>query len=441
MRTEGPGSTRVIVLGGGLSGLLAAWWLRRPGRTIEVWEASSTAGGWARTLAWPGPGHEPGFLERGPQGLRMGRSGPLNDLLRELELGLLDPGARGPRWLGRNGRRHPSPSRIQGLLFAPGPTLPERLRLLAEPFVPTVPDTTENLHAYFERRLGAGFAREFLPALVGGVFAAPPERIGLESLPRLRELERKGGLLIGGLRMGREHTRIPCLGAKAGVGSLAEALANRLGCVLTNRGVQSLQPLPGGRWRIASDAASREADAVVMALPPQEAARCIAPFAGEAASILQQLQSLDLHVWHSRHAMVPGWERGLGLLIHPPEGRGLLGVVAMASDDPRGVPGLLQVRAYLGGAYPIAPDLESWPGVLRELRRWLPELPEPVQVRHEACPAAFPLLGVGHTRDMDLLQARLPANLHWIGSARFGPGVAHLIDRIRAWAGSEFDSR
>jgi oxygen-dependent protoporphyrinogen oxidase len=196
--------------------------------------------------------------------------------------------------------------------------------------------------------------------------------------------------------------------------------------------------LPGGRWRIQGDGCATEADAVVLALPSPAAAELLLPLAPVAAAILDAIPRLDLRVWHSRHPMlrgwVKGWERGIGLLIHPPEGRGLLGAVSFAADDPRGVPGLLQLRTYVGGAYSVAPDLEAWPGVLQELRRWLPELPEPVQVREAACPGAFPLLGPGHqARVASLLQA-LPPGLHWLGADRFGPGLQDLAEGIATWA-------
>jgi oxygen-dependent protoporphyrinogen oxidase len=422
--------SRVIVLGGGISGLLAAWHLRRPGLEIEVWEASSTPGGWAQTLAWPGPRGEPRFLERGPQGLLVGRGSALARLLGDLDLTLRPSGPKGPRWLGKGGRRHPSPATLPGLLRAPGLDLRAKLRLLAEPFIPagTAPD--ETLHAFFARRLGEGFARECLPALVAGVLAAPPERVGLDALPRLRRLEARGGLLMGGLRTGPERTRLPL----GGTGALARALAARLGCVNTDRPARALEPLAGGRWRVRGEGLASEAEAVVVALPSRAAADLLRPLAPEPADLLAAIPRLDLHVWHSRHAKVPGWERGFGLLVHPPEGRGLLGAVSFAADDPRGVPGLLQVRTYVGGAYSVDPALEAWPGVFRELRRWLPELPEPIQVREESCPGAFPLLEPGHgTRVTRLLKA-LPPNLHWLGTERFGPGIPDLAEGIEAWA-------
>jgi hypothetical protein len=151
--------------------------------------------------------------------------------------------------------------------------------------------------------------------------------------------------------------------------------------------------------------------------------------------MLEAVPRLDLRVWHSRHAGFPeGWEHGFGLLIHPPEGRGLLGAVSFAADDPRGAPGLLQVRAYVGGAYAIAPGLDTWPGVFQELQRWLPELPEPIQVREEACPGAFPLLEPGHGARVARLLADLPRGLHWLGAARFGPGVPDLAEGVEDWA-------
>lgn len=423
--------TRTLVLGGGISGLLAAWHLQGRGQAVEVWEATEAVGGWARTLPWPGPAGEPGWLERGPQALRVAPHGALERLLLDLKVDLRPLGPKGPRWLGKGGQRHPSPATLMGLVRAPGLRFSERLRVLAEPLLPAGTDPEETLQAYFARRLGAGFARELLPALVAGVLAAPPERLGLAALPRLRALEARGGLLLGALRLGPERTRVP----EGGTGTLATALGARLQ-VRTHRAAQALEPLPEGRWRVVGEGCSAEAEAVVVALPSRQAAALLAPVSPEAASLLEEIPRLDLRVWHSRHAPVPGWERGFGLLIHPSEGHGLLGAVAFASDDPRGVPGLLQVRTYVGGAYPVAPELEAWPGVLGELRRWLPELPEAVQVREEACPGAFPLLEPGHGGRVAQVLQGLPPGLHWVGAARFGPGLPELAEGLGAWAAS-----
>lgn len=421
---------RILILGGGISGLLAAWHLRRKGLEVEVWEASPAVGGWAQTLAWSGPHGEPGSLERGPQSLRVGRGGALGRLLRELNLELRPASPKGPRWLGKEGRLRPNPATVLGLLQVPGLGLCDWARMLVEPLIPAGNGADETLHAFFARRLGEGFARELLPALAAGVLAAPPDRIGMEALPRLRRLEAMGGLLIGGLRAGPERNRLPV----GGTGALARVLATQLGGVRTHCPALALESLPGGRWRVHGEDLASDANAVVLALPSRRASDLLRAAAPVIAQVLEAIPRLELRVWHSRHAMVRGWERGIGLLVHPPEGRGLLGAVSFASDDPRGVPGLLQVRTYVGGAFPVDPSLEAWPGVFEELRRWLPELPDPVQVREEPCPAAFPLLEPGHSARVARLLKALPPNLHWVGADRFGPGIPDLAEGIETWA-------
>ncbi|WLT32374.1 NAD(P)/FAD-dependent oxidoreductase [Geothrix sp. PMB-07] len=421
---------RILIIGGGLSGLLAAWHLQRRGLEVALWEASAAVGGWAQTLSWPGPEGEPGGLEQGPQGLLIRQGGALDRLARELSLSFLPSAPKGPRWLGKGGRRQLSPVTLAGLLHSRDLNLAAKLRLFAEPFIAKGDTADETLQDFFARRLGEGFARELLPALVAGVLAASPERIAVAALPRLRRLEAHGGLLLGALRLGPEHTQRPV----GGTGSLAQALAASVGDVQTNQAVRALEALPDGRWRIVGEASSREADAVVLALPAPVAGGLLRDLAPRAAAWLEGIPQLNLQVWHSRHRLVPGWERGFSLLLHPPEGRGLLGVVSLAADDPRGVPGLLQLRTYLGGAFPVAPDLNHWPGVFAELRRWLPELPEPLQTRREDCPGAFPLLEPGHVQRVRQVVADLPPNLHWLGASRFGPGVPDLAEGIEDWA-------
>jgi len=420
-----------IVLGGGISGLLAAWHLQRQGREVELWEASGAPGGFAQTLPWPGPGGEPGFLERGPQGLLVSKGSALQELLVELGVKVLPKAPRGPRWLGRDGRRHASPASLSGLLHAPGLSLREKLRIFAEPFVPPGAREDDTLQTFFARRAGAGFARELLPALVAGVLAAPPQRIGMDAMPRLKRMEALGGLFRGGLALGPEKT----VHLAGGSGALARALAANLRGLKLDCPARALEPLPGGGWRVRGDGVSRDAAQVVLAVPGGTASELLAPLAPGAAGILAGLDRLDLSVWHSRHPAVPGWERGMGLLVHPPEGRGLMGVISLAADDPRGVPGLTQLRTYVGGAFPMDPALGRWPGVFDELRRWLPELADPVQVRAEHTPRAFNLLGPGHRERAARVLDGLPPGLHWLGSARSGPSLKDLAQAVAAWAG------
>ena len=53
-----------LILGGGVTGLAAAWHLQQRGEAVEVWEAGASVGGWMKTLPWEG-----GHFETGPQGV------------------------------------------------------------------------------------------------------------------------------------------------------------------------------------------------------------------------------------------------------------------------------------------------------------------------------------------------------------------------------------
>ena len=57
-----------------------------------------------------------------------------------------------------------------------------------------------------------------------------------------------------------------------------------------------------------------------------------------------------------------------------------------------------------------------------------------MQVREETCPGAFPLLEPGHGGRATRLLNDLPANLHWIGADRFGPGLPDLAEGMERWA-------
>lgn len=367
------------------------------------------------------------MVERGPQGLLLGGGSALDAAVHSLSLPLQPKAPKGPHWLARQGRRQLSPLTARGFFSASDLSATEKARLLAEPFASAGPEA-ESVHAFFARRLGEGFARAWLPGLVGGLLAAPPDLLGMAALPHHKALEARGGLLLGGLRQGAPRTRVPL----GGVGALAQTLAGELGRALRlNHAARGLHPTAEG-WCVEGPEGPRDAAAIILALPAQAAVPLLSTLPDLAAR-LATFRSLDLRVWHSRHAPVPGWERGFNLLVNPAEGRGLLGAVALANDDPRGVPGLLQVRTYLGGAYAVAPELQDWPGVFEALRRWLPELGPALQVREEVAAGAFPLLGVDHGAAVAETLAICPPGLHWLGASRFGPGLANLADGAARW--------
>ena len=151
-----------LILGGGVTGLAAAWHLQQRGEAVEVWEAGASVGG------------------------------------------------TGARWVGKGGRLIPVPASPVGLMTSPLMPLGAKLRMMLEPFQPVRPaEPEEGLSAFIARRLGKGVATELLPAMVAGVLAAPPEILSVDAIPKLRQWEATGSLVNGIRKSGVSHMVVP----------------------------------------------------------------------------------------------------------------------------------------------------------------------------------------------------------------------------------------
>ena len=162
-----------LILGGGITGLLAAWHLQRRGEAAEVWEAEEEAGGWVQTLPWPTADGRPGRFEKGPQGILVSPGSVADQLFKALDLELHSPG-KGARWVGKGGRLVPVPAHPVGLVTSSLMTWSTKFRMFLEPFQPVGPEEPEEgLSDFIARRAGRGMAEELLPPMVAGILAAP----------------------------------------------------------------------------------------------------------------------------------------------------------------------------------------------------------------------------------------------------------------------------
>ena len=148
---------RVIVIGGGITGLSAAFTLQDEARrrgaplSLTVLDASATPGGHAQTV------EADGFLiEAGPNGF-LNREPETLALVEALGLNARLVNARkeaNRRFILRNGRLCQVPDSPPSLITSPALSWRGKLRLLMEPFASGPPDTEETVHAFATRRIG-----------------------------------------------------------------------------------------------------------------------------------------------------------------------------------------------------------------------------------------------------------------------------------------------
>lgn len=418
-----------LILGGGISGLVAAWHLHRRGEAVEVWEGDSQVGGWVQTVEWSGPQGEPGHAEKGPQGILVAPGSACDRLFREIGLNLHRPG-HGERWLGRWGKLNAVPSKPPQLLTSNLMPFGTKLRMLLEPIIAVrEAEPEESLSAFVARRLGPGVAEHLLPAMIAGVLAAPPDVLSVDALPKMRQWEAAGSLFKG-MGMGpRSEMVVP----EGGMGALPKALARKLPLVRTGLRAELLEKDLFG-WVVRGGGEERRVERVVLALPAFEAARLVAPLSPFAARAMSEIPYTSVRLHNSRHTPLPALKDGFGFLIHPPEGKGVLGALVPSWMDPGGTPeGLMQLRSFVGGAYSVAPEVQAPGGVVAELRRWVPALSEPVQVLELQADQAIPRAEMGHRRRVREAVEGLPAGLSWVSNARFGPGVRDVIEGLETW--------
>ena len=426
-----------LILGGGITGLLAAWYLQEQGEAVAIWEAEPAVGGWVKTLPWPTEDGRPGRLERGPQGVLVTPGSATDRLFQSLDLKLNSPG-KGARWVGTGGRLVPVPAHPVGLISSPLMGLGTKLRMLFEPFISVRPgEPEEGLSQFIARRAGAGIARDLLPPMVAGILAAPAECLSVDAIPKLRQWEAHGSLFNGIRKGGVSHLQVP----EGGMGSLPARLAQRLPDIRPGLRARSLERMPDGRWQVLGQGHSQVADQVILALPAFEAAALLAPVAQPSAEALWEIPYTTVRLWHSRHQPLSPFADGFGFLIHPEEGRPYLGSLVPSWIDPGSAPAdRMQLRSFIGDSGlwrdPQPDQPKDWAWTQTRLRHWVPALSDPYQTREELNDKAIPRAELGHRDRVRRAVAGLPRGLHWLSNARFGPGVRDVIEGLGPWVAS-----
>src|SRR5437667_3092166 len=231
----------VAIIGAGITGLTAAFYLKRKGLPVTVYEASGRVGGVIQSL------RQDGYLaEFGPNTI-LETSPRITQLVRDagLESRRLDPDPKAEaRYVVRYKRPIAMPSSPLGFFTTGLFTAKAKLAVLREPFVPARRDGKEESIAQFVvRRLGQEFLDQAIDALVAGVYAGDPYKLSVtHAFPKLAQLEAKYGSLIKGQILGaRERKkrgevskdRAPKFSFDSGLQVLPDTLAERLGDALS----------------------------------------------------------------------------------------------------------------------------------------------------------------------------------------------------------------
>ena len=444
----------VAVVGGGISGLAAAYELQLRQVRHVVLERGPRAGGVIRTE------QVDGFtLDGGPDSLLVQKPAAV-ELCRELGLGERLVPTLPPRtaFVLRAGRLHPLPAhsvlgiptRIRALAAARLLSAAGRVRMAADLVLPSGAPAApgdESIAAFFARRFGREAVDYIAEPLLAGIHAGRVERLSMRALfPRLVEAERTHGSVIRALaarRRGAPAGGGPFRSLQGGVGELVDALARRLApeALRTGTGVREIR----GRapYRLLLDGGgSVTADRVVLAAPAPAAAALLRPLDAELAErcgAIPHTSSATVALGYPRDAIRHDL-RGTGFVVPRVErGVSLLAGTWVSSKWPgRAPPGQALLRGFVGGARDGAAldrsDAELVAAVHRDFARLLDISGEPSLARVYRWPGLNPQYEVGHLERLAAIDARLERlpGVQLTGAGFRGVGIPDCIAAGRA---------
>ncbi len=479
MRARGDGG--VVVVGGGITGLAAAYELTRAGVPVLLVEASDRLGGKIRSE------RVDGFLvEAGPDSFIAYRPAA-TELARELGLGDAIIRTTDPRrvYIRARGEMIPMPEGMGLVLptrMAPFVTTrlftwPQKLRAGIDVLLPRWLGAEDvSIGAFLRHRLGAAMVDRLADPLLGGIYGAPVDELSLFAVvPQLRDYEREHrSLLLASLAQGRAArararaaaagagggsgsahwagsagsgggSGSPFLSLAGGMGSLVDALAAAIRAtpgaeIRLGARVTALER-SGGRTAVSlADGTRLTPDAVILAGPADASARLLASEVPPAAGAIRSIP-------HGSTGVVTLGYRAASL-AQPIVGHGFL----VAGDEPlcfgactftsskwagRAPDGTILLRAFLperSAAILARGDADVVAAVHADLARIL-GLREPPVMRHVArWHEAMPRYTVGHLDRVAAVEAAMETRPEIVlaGAALHGVGVPECVARGRA---------
>ena len=450
--------TDVVIVGGGIAGLAAAYRLSQtaPGLSVTLVEGEARLGGKIVTERAGGfviEGGPDSFLSYKPRGL---------GLCRELGLEPRLHGTSGQvrrSYIARGDRLYDLPEGLSGLVptrFAPiartrllSPWA--KLRLCLDLLIPPrLAGGDESVAGFVQRRLGREAYQHLIEPLLSGIYAGDGAQLSLAAtFPQLRQAELAHGSLIKGMLAARRAANAPAPGPRSqpapafltpttGVAEIVEALEAGLTGIEILRGTRavSVEATSTGYRLHLANGETRQAESVILATPAFVSADLLASLDAPLAAALRAIPYVSTATVSVAYPLadIPRPLDATGYLIPRAEQRPILAVTWVSSKFPGRAPdGVGLIRAFIGRSgqqeFLDRDDAGLVQLVRAELGRTLGITAPPMLQRVFRWPRAMPQYTLGHLARLATIEQRLATRpgLFVAGNAYRGVGIPDCI--------------
>ncbi len=430
---------KALIIGGGISGLSAAYYLSKAGIRPTVLERKPRVGGVIQTSLKQGC-----VLEAGPDGFMAAKPWAMN-LIRELGLADQVIGSNDHSrvtYIVKKGKLIPMPEGL--MMMVPTKFLPlletrllswsAKIRMGFEIFrQPTGPQPDRSVYEFLRDHYGEEAIDYLAEPLLSGVYGGDPRQMSVNSvLARFVELESKYGSLTRGALAA---PRPPNPGGsflqtlKGGLGQLIDAL--RPSADVIQAEVETVESTSGGfRVRVGGD--WLETDHLVMGTPAGDAASVLQSLQPELASLLAGIPyttSITLALGYRKnsfdHPLI-----GHGFLIPKKERKAIFGCTWVGNKFDHRVPdNMVVLRCFLGGDVMHLSDDELIDAARNDLQDIMNLEAEPVFHNIARWPNSMAQYTVGHEQRVARIEelTRAIPGLYLAGNAYHGIGIPDCV--------------
>jgi len=431
---------RAVIIGGGISGLSAAYYLAKAGIRPLVLERRPHVGGVIRTSVQRGC-----VLEEGPDGFMAAKPWAMN-LIRELGLEDQVIGSNDHSrvtYIVKKGKLVPMPeglmmmvpTKILPLVETPllswGAKIRMGLEFLRQPPQKPLPD--RSVYEFLLDHYGEECIDYLAEPLLAGVYGGDPRAMSVNSvLARFVEIEKKYGSLTRGVLAtprpkGSGSSFLLTL--KGGLGQLIEAL--RPSADILQASAEVLERVAGG-FRVRADGNWLEAEQVVLAVTARDAAQLILTWQPELSGLLAGIpytSSVTLSLGYAARTFDHPLQ-GHGFLVPKKERRFIFGCTWVGNKfDHRVPPNMVVLRCFLGGeALPLS-DEALVDSARADLHSIMGLEAEPVFHNIARWPNSMAQYTVGHEQRVARIEelARAIPGFYLAGNAYHGIGIPDCV--------------